>query len=252
MRSSLLTFGFAAAVAALSFSGCATKKYVRTQTAPLVDHADQLDQKASDNARRIHDVDQNAQDGIGRAQGAADAASQSAQQASKAAGAAQGAADTAVHRADSLASAIKDLDNYKPAGEAAVTFGFNKAVLTAEDRAELDEFAAKLPSAKGYILEVTGSTDSTGSADYNYQLSQRRADAVVQYLATRHAIPTYRFYLIGIGKERAVASNATAAGRKQNRRVQIHILVNQGLASPSGVSSKSSGKLKSKGGRVLC
>ena len=61
---------------------------------------------------------------------------------------------------------------------------------------------------------MTGGTDSTGSAQYNYDLSQRRADAVVQYLAAKYNIPAHRFYLIGIGKDQAVAPNKTAEGRK--------------------------------------
>jgi outer membrane protein OmpA-like peptidoglycan-associated protein len=73
---------------------------------------------------------------------------------------------------------------------------------------------------------VTGGTDSTGPAQYNYDLSQRRADAVVQYLAAKYNIPAHRFYLIGIGKDNAVADNTTADGRKQNRRVQIQLLSN--------------------------
>ena len=107
-----------------------------------------------------------------------------------------------------------------------VTFGFDKAVLTKDDKEQLDEFASKLGTAKSYILEVTGGTDSTGSAQYNYDLSQRRADAVVQYLASKYGIAAHRFYLIGIGKDNAVADNSTAEGRKQNRRVQVRLLSN--------------------------
>ena len=74
-----------------------------------------------------------------------------------------------MHRADSLESVVKGLDDYKPVGNVAVTFGFDKAVLTKEDRAELDGFAEQIASAKGFILEVTGGTDSTGPAQYNYE-----------------------------------------------------------------------------------
>ena len=77
---------------------------------------------------------------------------------------------------------------------------------------------------------MTGGTDSTGSAEYNYELSQRRADAVVQYLAAKYNVPAHRFYLIGIGKDNAPADNKTAEGRKQNRRVQIQLLSNMGTA----------------------
>lgn len=215
-----------AALAVAGVTGCATKNYVKTQTAPLVEHTDQLDAKTSANGRAIRDTDDRAQSGIKTAQGAADSATQNAQNATKSAGDAQTAANDAVHRADSLDSVVKGLDNYKSMADATVNFGFDKAVLTKDDKAQLDTFAAQLGSAKSYILEVTGGTDSTGSAEYNYDLSQRRADAVVQYLASKYNIAAHRFYLIGIGKDNAVADNKTADGRKQNRRVQIQLLSN--------------------------
>ena len=207
-------------------TGCATKNYVRTQTAPLIDHTNQLDEKTAQNNRNIHDVDDRAQSGIKQAQGAADTATQNAQTATKAAGDAETAANNAVHRADSLDNVVKGLDSYKPVANVAVNFGFDKAVLTKDSKDQLDTFAQQLTSAKGYILEVTGGTDSTGPADYNYDLSQRRADAVVQYLATKYNVPARRFYLIGIGKDKEVAPNNTAEGRKQNRRVEIRMLSN--------------------------
>ncbi len=216
----------AAGLAVAGATGCATKNYVRNKTAPLVDDTNQLESKTTENNRRIHDVDDRAQAGIGQAQGAADSANQNAQNASKAAGEAESSANAAVHRADSLESVVKGLDNYKPVADVSVTFGFDKSALTSEDREQLDSFAAQLGAAKGFLLEVTGGTDSTGPAQYNYELSQRRADAVVQYLASKYSIPAHRFYLIGIGKDKEVAPNTTAEGRKQNRRVEVQLLEN--------------------------
>jgi outer membrane protein OmpA-like peptidoglycan-associated protein len=233
-------FGFLGLSAALSLAavtGCATKNYVKNQTAPLIDQTNQLEDKTATNNRQIHDVDERAQSGIKQAQGAADSATQNAQMASKAAGDADEAANLAVHRADSLDSVVKGLDSYKPVANLSVTFGFDKAVLTKEDREQLDQFAAQLGTAKSYILEVTGGTDSVGPAQYNYELSQRRADAVVQYLASKYSIPAHRFYLIGIGKDKEIAPNTTADGRKQNRRVEVQLLSNTGssTAEPGGL-----------------
>jgi len=207
-------------------TGCATKNYVRGQTAPLIDHTNSLEDKTADNNRNIHDTDSRAQSGIKQAQGAADSATQNAQTAQKSAGDAQTAANDAVHRADSLDEVVKGLDNYKSLADVAVTFGFDKAVLTNDDKEQLDQFAGQLGSQKSYILEVTGGTDSTGPAQYNYELSQRRADAVVQYLASKYGVPAHRFYLIGIGKDKEVAPNDTAENRKKNRRVEVRILSN--------------------------
>ena len=232
--------GLMTALTLAGVTGCATKNYVRNQTAPLIDQTNQLEDKASANNRRIHEVDEQAQTGIKQAQGTADTASQNAQNAAKAAGDANSEADLAVHRADSLESVVKGLDNFKQVGDVSVTFGFDKSVLTKEDREQLDQFAAQLDKAKGFILEVTGGTDSTGPADYNYALSQRRADAVVQYLASKYSIAAHRFYLIGIGKDKEVATNTTAAGRKQNRRVEVQLLSNVGeeTATEGGLQAK--------------
>jgi outer membrane protein OmpA-like peptidoglycan-associated protein len=216
----------AAALTVAGVSGCATKNYVRTETQPLVEHTDQLDKKTSANNAQMKDVDSRAQAGISHAQGAADAAMQNADSASKAASDAEMAANDAVHRADTLDSVVKGLDQYKKVADVSVTFGFNKSVLTDDDKGQLDTFAASLGPVKSFILEVTGGTDSVGPAQYNYDLSQRRADAVVQYLAAKYGIEAHRFYLIGIGKDQAVAPNDTKEGRQKNRRVEIQLLTN--------------------------
>jgi OOP family OmpA-OmpF porin len=230
------------AIALVGLSGCATKNYVRNQTAPVIDQTNQLNDKTAANNRAIKDTDERATSGITKAQGAADSATQNAQGAQKAAGDAETAANDAVHRADSLASVVAGLDNYQPIGNASVTFGFDKAALTKDDKAQLDTFAATLTSAKSYILEVTGGTDSTGNADYNYALSQRRADAVVQYLAAKYSIPAHRFYLIGIGEDKEVADNKTREGRAKNRRVEIRVLSNSGSTAAAPAQPAAGGR----------
>jgi len=222
-------FGLCVATLALAgLAGCSTKNYVRNQTAPLVDRTNSLEDKTAENNRKIKDTDERAQSGIKQAQGAADSATQSAQNAKQAAGQAETAANEAVHRADSLDQVVKGLDNYKSVGDVSVTFGFDKAALNKDDKEQLDQFAQQLGSQKSYILEVTGGTDSTGSAQYNYDLSDRRAYAVVQYLVTKYNVPARRIYLIGLGKDKEVAPNNTADGRKQNRRVEVQLYSTSG------------------------
>lgn len=215
-----------AALAILAVTGCATKNYVRTQTAPIVDKTNNLEDRTAQNNRDIRDVDARAQAGIQQAQNSANSANTNAQNATISANNAYNSANDAVHRADSLDSVVQGLDSYKPLADVSVNFGFDKANLTHESKAILDNFAAQLGTAKSYILEVTGGTDSVGSKEYNYDLSNRRADAVVQYLAAKYNVPAHKFYLIGIGKDQAVASNSTPAGRRKNRRVQIRLLSN--------------------------
>lgn len=216
----------AATMVLMMGAGCSTKKYVRSQTAPLVQKTNELDDQTAANNRNLQNANDKATQGISQAQQSAEAAGKSAQDATTAAGTANGAAQDAVNRADSLASVVANLDNYKQIADSQVTFGFNKDSLTKTDKAQLDQFAAQLSTARGYILEVTGGTDSVGTAAYNYDLSQRRAQAVVQYIASKYKIPAHNFYLIGIGKDKEVAPNNTAAGRAKNRRVEIQLLSN--------------------------
>jgi OOP family OmpA-OmpF porin len=219
--------------------GCSTKNYVRSQTTPLINQTNELDAKTAGDHRAILDTDERAQKGIAGAMDAASTADQHANAAGQSADAAGKSAQEAYNRVDSLSGVVANLDNYKQLSDVSVTFAFDKAVLSKADREQLDSFASTLTTARGYILEVTGGTDSTGDAQYNYQLSQRRADAVVNYLSGKHNIPPHKFYLVGIGKDQQVASDRTAAGRAKNRRVEIKLMSNMGssngAASPSGL-----------------
>jgi outer membrane protein OmpA-like peptidoglycan-associated protein len=124
--------------------------------------------------------------------------------------------------------------------ETAVHFGFNRDNLTKEAKEAIDQLAASVSTTKGYIITVEGATDSVGSADYNYDLSERRANAVIQYLAAEKEVPAYKIYLIGLGKDKPVDSNKTADGRAKNRRVDIRLMSNTGTdATPAQTPSSS-------------
>ncbi len=126
---------------------------------------------------------------------------------------------------------ISALDDYDVQETVAVNFRVNSAVLSPEAKRQLDDLAAKAETAKGFVIEVAGHTDSTGSVAKNFRLSQERAESVVQYLAVNHKIPLRRFITpMGYGKSDAVADNTTAAGRAQNRRVEVKMLINRGMS----------------------
>ena len=236
--------GSLALIGALVLStGCSSKKYVRSQTAPIVAQTNELDAKTAQDHRAIADTDERSQAGISGEMGAANTADQHALAAGQSADAAGKNAQTAYNRVDSLTGVVANLDTYKPLADVSVTFAVNKAVLTADDKAQLDQLATTINTARGYILELTGGTDTTGSAEYNYALSQRRADTVANYLQTKYNIPPRKFYLVGIGKDQQVATDKTAAGRKQNRRVQIRLLSNMGAgqAPAAGTGTTPSG-----------
>jgi OmpA-OmpF porin, OOP family len=208
--------------------GCSTKNYVRQQTTPLINKTNELDDMTAQNSKSIKDVDQRAQAGIQDVQARAAAADQKALAAGSDADKAQMAANTASQRVDSLTNTVVNLDNYRPVVETAVHFGFNKDNLTKDAREAIDQLAASVSTTKGYIITVEGATDSVGSSEYNYELSQRRADAVIQYLASEKGVPAYKIYLIGLGKDKPVESNKTADGRAKNRRVDIRLMSNTG------------------------
>ena len=74
-----------------------------------------------------------------------------------------------------------------------------------------------------------------GPADYNYDLSQRRANSVIQYLATKYNVPAHKIYVIGLGKDKPVESNKTSTGRADNRRVDVRLMTNTvGDTQPAG------------------
>jgi OOP family OmpA-OmpF porin len=140
-------------------------------------------------------------------------------------------ADQALRDAAKADERISSLDDYEVVKVVTVYFAVNKADLSADAKKSLDELAAKAPGAKNYTVEVQGFTDSTGDFNKNLELSRRRADAVVQYLAVMHNIPLRRITTpMGYGSTKTVADDSTEQGRAQNRRVEVRVLVNKGLA----------------------
>ena len=206
--------------------GCATKSYVRNQITPTIDRVNELDDVTAKNSRDIKDVDARSQQGIQEADQKAAAAGQSADQANQ-------SATQAGKRVTNLAGTVENLDNYKPVSETTVLFGFNRAELTPKDKQTIDDLGKQIQDQKHYIIEVEGYTDSIGSAEYNYQLSRRRADAVIRYLAQKYDVPPFRIFLLGLGKDNPVAQNNNAAGRAQNRRVDVRLMTNSLAESAS-------------------
>lgn len=237
VRSSLLVL---LAGASLVFSaGCSTKKYVRQQTQPIIDKTNQLDELTAKNNRDIHDVDSRAQQGIQGVNTKVADADQKAVAAGQRADQAGQLASQANTRVDALTNQVANLDNYRPVLETSVHFAFNKALLTGKAKTALDQLVAEIPNTKGYLVVVEGDTDSVGSAAYNYKLSERRADAVVQYLATKN-VPAHKIYIIGLGKDKSVADNKSSEGRAQNRRVDVRLMTNsQSQETPASAQSTS-------------
>ena len=207
-------------------AGCTTKKTVARETAPLINKTNELDDLTAKTTRDIKDLDARTTQGLNDVNAKSAAADQKAQAAQQQADQANEAAKKASTGVDALTNTVANLDNYHAVVETTVHFGFDKADLSKKAKDALDKLAAEIPNTKGYIIALDGNTDSTGPADYNYQLSQRRARAVIQYLATEHQVPAHKIYLIGLGKDKPVAENKTSKGRAENRRVDVKLMTN--------------------------
>lgn len=133
---------------------------------------------------------------------------------------------------------ISQIDNYEASKNVAVNFKVNSAALSDEVKAALDEIATQAKGEKGYLIQVTGYASADGGAARNRALSERRADAVIRYLAENHDIPLHRMINpFGFGELKPVAENDTREGRKQNRRVEVAILVSKGLTAAGATTS---------------
>ncbi|HEV7798804.1 MAG TPA: OmpA family protein [Pyrinomonadaceae bacterium] len=204
---------------------------VESRAAPLED-------RASTTETKLSQVEQNAQ----RLSGQLDELSAVANTAKGGARAAQETADSAVAGVNATNDRISALDDYVPQTVLAVNFRNGSAVLSADSKAKLDELATKALNAKGYVVEVSGFTDASGSLERNRALSQRRADTVIRYLVENHQIPLRRIVTpYGYGESNPVAENNSRAGRAQNRRVEVKLLVNKGLIQQAPTMTTSSG-----------
>jgi len=206
---------------------------VESRAAPLED-------RASNTETKLSQVEQNAQ----RLSGQMDELAAVANTAKGGAKAAQETADSAVSGVNATNDRISALDDYVPQTVLAVNFKVGSAVLSVDSKAKLDELATKALNSKGYVVEVSGFADATGSVERNRALSQRRADAVIRYLVENHSIPLRRIVTpYGFGESHPVAENSSREGRAQNRRVEVKLLVNKGLMqqAPTMTRSSSSG-----------
>jgi outer membrane protein OmpA-like peptidoglycan-associated protein len=222
---------------ALLTGGCATKKYVRNTTAPIQAKVDQVGEQTTQNSSQIQDtrtqvkqVDERAQSGISAAQERAATADQRAQSADQHAGEAMNRANEANQLGQqnnqalaSLRQVVSNIDDYKLQTSVTVPFNFNKSTLSKDAQADLDKLASAVQADKRFFIAVEGFTDSVGTAQYNDQLSRRRADAVVSYLVAKHDVPIYRIHMIGLGKEKPVDEGKNRAARAKNRRVEVKV-----------------------------
>lgn len=188
--------------------------------------AQSIDSRVSPAEARLTAAEENAQ----RVSGQIDELMAISNAARGGAKAAQETADAAVEGVNATNQRITAMDEYVVQSTATVNFKVGSARLSPEAKASLDEVATAATTMKGYVIEVTGFASSEGGTAYNKSLSQRRAQAVIDYLVETHNVPLRRIgQSYGFGELQAVADNTTREGREQNRRVEVKLLVSRGI-----------------------
>jgi OmpA-OmpF porin, OOP family len=144
-------------------------------------------------------------------------------------GTAQGFAEQTA-ATEALRGRVADIDQYNIKGTTNVNFDTGKAVLSEQGKADLCAAVSTADSMKNAQLLVVGYTDSTGSDEFNQELSEKRASRVVNHLQQACGWKPYRMLTpTGMAKADPLASNDTVEGKAQNRRVAVNILVSKGL-----------------------
>lgn len=155
---------------------------------------------------------------------------------------AQDTADAAVSGVNATNQRISSLDDFVVQSSVIVNFKVASSELSDDAKAQLDGIAQSALQLTGYTLEVTGFSSSEGDPEKNKILSQKRAQAVIDYLIGTHNIDLRRFtQSYGFGANRPVADNATREGREQNRRVEVRLLVSRGINQSVEVRTKNPG-----------
>jgi len=196
--------------------------------------AQSIDSRVTPAEERIGQAEQNAQ----RLSGQLDELVAVSNAARGGAKAAQDTADAAVAGVNATNTRISSLDDYTVQSTSTVNFKVASSVLSPEAKASLDEVATAALGLKGYTIEITGFASADGDEKKNKVLSQRRAQAVIDYLVETHNVPLRRIGTsYGFGELQAVADNTTREGREQNRRVEVKLMVSRGLNQPVEVKA---------------
>jgi len=167
----------------------------------------------------------------GQAQSSANQAQTSANQAGQAAVAAGDVAVVDAAAIQMVNKRVSDMDDYKTEAAAGIYFESGKADLDAAAKVDLDVLAASIKGVDGYLIEIAGYASSTGTKQLNQKLSEDRAAAVTDYLIQKGNIPMRRIVVpASYGATHPAATNTDPQGRALNRRVDVKVLVNKGLA----------------------
>jgi len=207
MKNRQLVFfaGFVLLVALITGPACATKKFVRTESATLDQKIAEVSTEVEASQKRISEHDEKLTT-IGSLISQHDNQFKTV--------------DGKIEEVRTLIKGNLVMTATVKSGDA--KFGFDSSALSSEAKGILDAFVQKLITEnKGVYIEIQGHTDSTGADEVNQALGQKRAEAVMLYLYKQHHIPLHRMSVVSLGSSMPVADNGTREGRAQNRRVEI-------------------------------
>jgi outer membrane protein OmpA-like peptidoglycan-associated protein len=208
---------------------CATKGFVKTRVAVVNTRVDTLTQSIEETQERtrrnegaIKDTDQKAQG----AQTSADQARGAASAAGADAKVAGTKADGVAVKTDAIDKASRRIVYTVVLSDDEGQFKFGKTDLPDEAKANIDKLVTHLKAEpNGAYLEIAGYTDSIGGTSLHERIGLERAEHVKRYLFEQHQIPLHKMNVISFGEANPVASNKTAVGRAQNRRIVIRVLI---------------------------
>jgi outer membrane protein OmpA-like peptidoglycan-associated protein len=204
-RQLILFAGFVLVLALVTGPACATKKFVRTESATL-------DQKIADVSTEVEASQKRLSEHDEKLSTIGSLISQHDNQFKAVDGKIE-EVKTLIKGNLVLTATIKSSD---------AKFGFDSAALSEEAKGILDAFVQRLITEnKGVYIEIQGHTDSTGSDEVNQALGLKRAEAVMMYLYKQYHIPLHRMSVVSLGSSMPIADNGSRDGRAQNRRVEI-------------------------------
>ncbi len=229
-------------------SGCATKKYVKTQVDTSsqelsarmdarMDTDEQTIKSSQGQIEELNNVSRENSQKINTLDNGLKQTDSRAQQALSTGQGAQNAANKVAGDVATLGSKFQNRNHYVVLNEEQVRFKFNSAKLDPSFKKALDDVAQQLKQNPDAILVMEGHTDATGSDDYNIQLGQKRVQAVTRYLVVNQDVPINRISDLSLGKDRPVAPNKTKDGRAQNRSVVVRVMGPQ-LTGKEGMVSE--------------
>jgi len=243
-RRNVMVLGLLGLLVVGGTSGCASKKYVRTQvdesarnvTATLEPRIEENQHKIHANTSQIEELGSV----TGQHSQQISMLDEKSQQALMKGEGAQNIADLAVTQVSSLEGKFLNRNRYVVLSEESVRFNFDSASIQEPYRAPLDGIAQQLKGDPNAILVLEGRTDATGDELYNVRLGEKRVDAVVRYLVVEQGVPLHKVYKLSFGEAKPAASNDTPAGRAQNRAVVVRVMGSGSAEAQNTVVSKTS------------